>query len=287
VEAEMSFWCPAPAFLAAVDRVVFCISGEESRFSLQGAMVELEDDGTFNMVASDGHRLAWVKQVLSSVSLPREQGLIVEGGALLEISRFRARAADQVLCEIGRLVSRVTIGERVIYGRMAGHGGDLPTFPNYRRIIPRREDMAAVVRLRARPLVKCCETAAKLQERVKSVLVTLGDSVEILARWDGNEFREAVPVIRPAEHCVRLGLNPAYVAEAIEACQTDQVEIMAQDENSAVKIVPVASLQVLDYLQVIMPMRIEEARNTPAVLVEEEPVQETPATDHFTTMEAA
>ena len=41
-----------------ITRTVFAISMEESRFTLNGALLLLKDDGLV-MVATDGHRLAY------------------------------------------------------------------------------------------------------------------------------------------------------------------------------------------------------------------------------------
>ena len=51
---------PAVSLTAMISRTVFAISVEESRFTLNGALMILKENGII-MVATDGHRLAMVE----------------------------------------------------------------------------------------------------------------------------------------------------------------------------------------------------------------------------------
>src|SRR5271166_3615361 len=52
---------PAKQLSAMIARTMFAISMEESRFTLNGALLLLGDK-TLTMVATDGHRLAYVRR---------------------------------------------------------------------------------------------------------------------------------------------------------------------------------------------------------------------------------
>ncbi len=64
---------PVKQLSSMIARTMFAISMEESRFTLNGALLLLSDEG-MTMVATDGHRLAYVQQPLRAadgMSLPR------------------------------------------------------------------------------------------------------------------------------------------------------------------------------------------------------------------------
>ena len=49
---------PLAALVSMISKTIFAISNEESRFTLNGALLLLKNSGLM-MVATDGHRLSW------------------------------------------------------------------------------------------------------------------------------------------------------------------------------------------------------------------------------------
>ena len=66
---------------------LFAVSAEESRFQLNGALLKLKD-GSLEMVATDGHRLALVEGGLRAAHGDEQDGVLVPRKALQELLRF-------------------------------------------------------------------------------------------------------------------------------------------------------------------------------------------------------
>lgn len=236
---------PFAEFRRMVAKILFAVSAEESRFQLNGALLKLKD-GALEMVATDGHRLALVEEVLEggesgdSVLVPRK--------ALQEIQRLEGegklgyrRGEHHLSFRVGRreLICRILEG----------------TFPDYERVIAKDNDKKVV--FDRRPLAEAVQRVALLTgDRARAVRLQftpdqlvisaanpdLGEAVEeVQCAYEGPEFR--------------VGMNPDYLSQFLAAVETDRVRLELKDENTQCVGYPQDGPDVR-YLCVIMPMRI-------------------------------
>src|SRR2546427_10439809 len=75
-----------------IDRTLFAVSSDETRFNLSGVFLGNEDDGVLRMVATDGHRLAMVDSRLPNARI--ERGAIMPRKGLVEARKLLDEAAD-------------------------------------------------------------------------------------------------------------------------------------------------------------------------------------------------
>src|SRR5207237_5434288 len=75
-----------------IDRTLFAVSSDETRFNLAGVFVGNEDDGVLRMVATDGHRLAMIDRRLPNARL--ERGAIMPRKGLVEARTLLDEAED-------------------------------------------------------------------------------------------------------------------------------------------------------------------------------------------------
>ncbi len=80
---------PAAVFASMVERTIFAISSEESRYTLNGALLILKPESV-TMVATDGHRLALVEQKAAVKGLSNELRLLIPKKAMAELGRLLA-----------------------------------------------------------------------------------------------------------------------------------------------------------------------------------------------------
>jgi DNA polymerase-3 subunit beta len=236
---------PYSQFRRMVGKVLFAVSAEESRFQLNGALLKLKK-GSFELVATDGHRLALVEGALESAAA--EDAVLVPRKALQELQRLEGegdliygRGEHHLLFRLGRreLICRVLEG----------------TFPDYERVIAKDNDKKVV--FERKPLVEAVQRAALMtSERARAVRLQFGGEAviisavnadlgeateEIACDYDGTEFR--------------LGINPDYLTHFLGAVETDRVRLELKDENTQCVGYPVDGPDTR-YLCVIMPMRI-------------------------------
>jgi DNA polymerase-3 subunit beta len=238
---------PGPAVKRMISHTRFAITSEDTRYFLNGAQLVLRPD-SMSMVATDGHRLAFIsiqespgQSAKTDVLLPRktlnEVARLIDGGASVEFSQgenhlfFKAE---------GRLLISRKIDAN---------------FPAYERVIPKTNDkridfdrdrLAAAVR-RVRLLSN---------ERSKAVkFVIVKDQVEITSSTpEVGEAHEVLPVDYSGA-ATQICFNADYVDNFLSVVETETVQLEFKDEVSQAVIKPIGA-EGYDYTYVIMPMRI-------------------------------
>src|SRR5271170_4353631 len=119
-----------------IQRTMFAISMEESRFTLNGALLLLKDDKA-TMVATDGHRLAFVE-----VPLPGQQGFraLIPRKAMGEIVKLADEGAADSKVAIAGDDNHLffQFGDRLLITRkLTGN------FPDYERVLPKENTQIA------------------------------------------------------------------------------------------------------------------------------------------------
>jgi DNA polymerase III subunit beta len=238
---------PAAVVKRMISHTRFAITSEDTRYFLNGAQLVLQPD-SISMVATDGHRLAFVrinespgKGVKHEVLLPRktlnEVGRLIDGADNLEFSHGE-----------NHLFFRA--GNRLLISRKID-----ANFPAYERVIPKTNDkridfdrdrLAAAVR-RVRLLSN---------ERSKAVKFVIGkDQVEITSSTpEVGEAHEVLPVDYGGP-ALQICFNADYVDNFLSVVETENVQLEFKDEMSQAVVKPIGA-EGYDYTYVIMPMRV-------------------------------
>jgi hypothetical protein len=90
---------PAKILSSLIAKTAFAISNEESRYTLNGALLLLKPD-TIAMVATDGHRLAVAEIDHKFAGLTREVRPLVPKKALTEVQRLASEAGEDGQIEL-------------------------------------------------------------------------------------------------------------------------------------------------------------------------------------------
>lgn len=124
---------PATVLTALVQRTIFAISSEESRYTLNGALLLLKPDSV-SMVATDGHRLALVERDTTVQGLSNELRALIPKKAMAELERLLADSDEETLVQFAKDESHIffSVGERLLISRML-----TGQFPNYEAVLPR------------------------------------------------------------------------------------------------------------------------------------------------------
>jgi DNA polymerase III subunit beta len=233
-----------------VSKTQFAITGEDTRYFLNGALLVLRPK-EMSMVATDGHRLALVTAPRDGgAGAPDELRVIVQKKTLLELGRLLGEAGDEVTFEKGENHLFFRFADRVLVSRMIDG-----QFPAYERVIPKGNDKAVEFdRDRLTNAVK--RVALLANERSRSVKFQI-DPNEVTVTSNSSEFGEAKEVI-PVEYSgpsVTICFNAQYVLDFLSVAETDIVVLQFKDEMSQAVLKPVGA-SGYDYTYVIMPMRI-------------------------------
>ncbi len=231
-----------------IQRTIFAITQEESRYSLNGALLALLP-GEIRMVATDGHRLALVSKSMEIPGLDVEVRSLIPRKTLMEIQKL---IGDQdAVVEFGRDENHLffSLGNRRLVSRvLAGQ------FPNYELVIPRENDKFIVAS--TREFGDGIRRAAIMSdEKLRAIrLCFKTGSLELTASSaEAGEAREVVPVEYDGAS-LEIGFNPLYLLDFIANCGSDSISIALKDSETQGLIRPIGGSD-LDYRYVVMPMK--------------------------------
>lgn len=220
----------------------FAVSHEESRYVLNGVLVEISGD-VIRMVATDGRRLAKIEKK-TVVPVKKDISVIIPTKAIHEIGRNLKDEGDvslvvgmnQVLFD----VDGVLIATRIIEGE----------FPNYNQVIPKpvqnritmnRQELLSSIR-RANLLSTPDFQAIKFEVFSDKMVVSKTTP-------DVGESREEIPVKYGGSEMI-VGFNPNFLIDFLKNVDQEQIdmELLGADKP--------AVMRLGDYLYLALPMRI-------------------------------
>ncbi len=239
---------PRNAVREMVAKTQFAITGEDTRFFLNGAKFVLTPN-TMTLVATDGHRLALV-EVKHDVGVPQEASVILPKKTLLELAKLLAEGEGDILFEAGENHLFFEVGGRVLISRMIDG-----QFPAYERVIPKGNDKTIEFdRERLTSAVKRVALLSNERSRAVKFEVSKG-KVEVTS--SSSEFGEAHEQL-PVDYTgptINISFNAQYVLDFLNVVETDVVSLSLKDDVSQAVMKPVGA-EGYDYTYVIMPMRI-------------------------------
>ena len=240
---------PRDALKQMVEKTQFAITGEDTRYFLNGAKFVLRPD-TLTLVATDGHRLALV-EVAHKVGINRGD----RGNSPQEDTAGARKTARR-----GR------------WRRSLRSGGESPLLRRRRSHVDFADDRRTVPCLRARHsrrtttrtidfenerLTSAVKRVALLSnERSRAVKFEISKGkVEVTS--SSSEFGEASEEIAVDYSGAPLAIsfNAQYVLDFLSAVETDSVQLSLKDDVSQAVMRPIGA-QGYSYTYVIMPMRI-------------------------------
>ncbi|MFY9689538.1 MAG: DNA polymerase III subunit beta [Candidatus Acidiferrales bacterium] len=242
---------PAELLASLIAKTTFAISLEESRYTLNGALLVLKP-ASVTMVATDGHRLAMVEIDHKLEGLSTETRVLVPKKAMNEVQRLAAESGDNAFVEFGQDESHLffQFGPRLLTCRkLTGQ------FPNYEAVLPRDANKTIVLERSELQdaLRRVSQLADQRSHAVKFMLAKEG--VEISA--SSPEYGEAKEVIDKEfkGDPIAIGFNAQYMLDFLSAAADGPISFELKDEQSAGQLRPLGD-ESMRYRYVVMPMRI-------------------------------
>jgi len=248
---------PVKQLSAMIARTMFAISMEESRFTLNGALLLLADK-TLTMVATDGHRLAYVQRSSeSSNGTDVAYRALVPRKAMAEITKLSDDAGADAKVRFGGDDNHLffEFGPRLLITRkLTGN------FPDYERVLP--QDNTHIAKLLKDEIKGAIERVAQFaDERSRAIRVqfTAGEVKVFSSALETGESEESVPSEYSGPD-LEIGFNAQYLLDFLRAVPQDHVAFGLKDQKSAGELQPAAGSAEKDeqeqYRYVVMPMRI-------------------------------
>jgi DNA polymerase-3 subunit beta len=239
---------PRAAVREMVAKTQFAITGEDTRFFLNGAKFVLRPE-SLTLAATDGHRLALV-EVTHATGVDQEIGVILPKKTLLELGKLLADGEGDIQFESGENHLFFEVAGRVLISRMIDG-----QFPAYERVIPKGNDK--VIEFDRDRLTSAVKRVALLSnERSRAVKFEISKG-KVAVTSSSSEFGEAREelAVDYAGSPVTISFNAQYVVDFLNVVETDVVSLSLKDEVSQAVMKPIGA-DGYDYTYVIMPMRI-------------------------------
>ena len=243
---------PANVFAAAIQKTVFAISNEESRYTLNGGLLLLKP-GTVIMVATDGHRLAVIERDIEVPGLKNELRLLIPKKAMGELVRLLSEGEGELPVSISKDESHLffSLGQRVLICRML-----TGQFPNYEAVLPRENNR--VLELDKETISAAVRRVALLaDERSRAVRMHL-EKGQLEISSSSGEYGEAREVLDTSyqDEPMQIGFNYQYLLDFFAVLEgVGKINLELKDEQSAGQLRPVEQ-GAYRYRYVVMPMRI-------------------------------
>ena len=242
---------PADLLGDVIAKTTFAISLEESRYTLNGALLVLKPNSV-TMVATDGHRLAMVETERKFEGFSSETRVLVPKKAMTEVQRLVAQAGDGGSIEFAQDESHLffRLGDRLLTSRkLTGQ------FPNYEAVLPRDTSKTVVIERDELQdaLRRVSQLADQRSHAVKFVLAKEGLEISASSPEYG-EAKEAIEREFKGEP-ITIGFNAQYLLDFLAAAAHGPISFELKDEQSAGQLRPVSD-ESSRYRYVVMPMRI-------------------------------
>jgi DNA polymerase-3 subunit beta len=244
---------PAQVLRAMIARTGFAIANEESRYTLNGALMVLKSE-SITMVATDGHRLAHVErsgETFEGVS--GELKTLVPKKAMDELRTLvDAAPSDVETIEFAKDDSTLffRIGTRLLTSRqLTGQ------FPNFEAVLPK--DNSKSILLHGEDLGSAIARVAQFaDERSRAVRLKLekGELKLSASSAETGESEDSIETDYNGEP-LTIGFNAQYIIDFLRAAGSGDVKLELKDSQSAGQLRP-AEGEDYKYRYIVMPMRI-------------------------------
>jgi DNA polymerase III subunit beta len=242
---------PAQVLRGMIARTSFAIANEESRYTLNGALMVLKPE-SITMVATDGHRLAHVERSGEKFDgVSGEMKTLVPKKAMDEL-RALVDSTEVETIEFAKDESTLffRIGPRLLTSRqLTGQ------FPNYEAVLPK--DNGKIVSLHGEDLAASISRVAQFaDERSRAVRLRLekGELKLSASSTDAGESEDSIETDYNGEP-LTIGFNAQYITDFLKAIGNQDVRLELKDPQSAGQLRPAES-EDYKYRYIVMPMRI-------------------------------
>jgi DNA polymerase-3 subunit beta len=239
---------PANLMRGMIERTIFAVSTDETRYSLNGVFLEQVDGGKVRMVSTDGHRLAFEEQALGALGLSK--GVILPRKGLGELRKLLENGSEgEIFISFRDNMALVSKDKVQLFMRLID--GD---FPDYTKVIP--QGNPNIAKIDHTELLQALRRVSIVSsERYKGVKLDFSASTVSISA-NNPDLGEAVEEIE-AEYNgapISVGFNARYIIDVLGVLGSEgDVDIELKDELSPSVIRKSANA---GYLYVLMPMRL-------------------------------
>jgi len=241
---------PAGLIKTFIDRTIFAITQDESRYTLSGAKFVL-DGTTARMVTTDGHRLALVEKTGIVRNGPQDTiDTLIPRKTLAELTKLAAQFDEEINLGMDDNHIYFQVGPRLLISRML-YG----QFPNYEMVMPKNNDKSVQFNIKALSTA-IRRVALMADEKSHAIRFHLEPQQLVISSQnpEEGEANETIQTDYTGEE-TDIGFNAQYLQEFLNAVGDATVVFEFKDGHTQAQLRP-SEKGDYDYKYVVMPMRI-------------------------------
>ena len=249
----LSVQLPTAVMRKLISHTIFAISSEESRYTLNGALLILKPE-SIAMVATDGHRLSFIEKTEEPLEgISGERRTLIPRKALAEIyALIQSSEAESFSFAEDEQRMFFAIGHRTLSSmKLTGQ------FPNFEAVLPRENNKFAIVR--STELSAAIGRVAQFAEERSGAIRLRLEQNELKISAQSSESGESEDSIETPYNFdpIYVGFNSSYMLDFLKAIGNEgEVRLEFKDAQSAGQMRPEDPDSLYKYRYVLMPMRI-------------------------------
>lgn len=237
----------------ALEKALFCVSTEESRYSVNDVKLEMRNS-LFRVVGTDGHRLSVVEGAAKNTASPAFETLLLRStAAILATLQVSGECAwtQFSTCESGDKqefnLFVMPDGSMMIARRGLG------TFPNYEKVLPQAPLEGKVIFSRAELLDSLSKLSATVRKKENSPVRFQFSKKPpvIVAENDGAANQIELEHSRISGKTRDVGFNHQYLTQYVKSLETETVSMALFPKA----ISEAALFETFRYRHLLMPLR--------------------------------
>lgn len=232
-----------------IEKTIIAVSGDETRYNLNGIFFQGAGDGKIRMVATDGHRLAVAERDVDGQQIKiSEKGHIIPRKGVQEFKKLIEEEQGTVLLGFQDSRAILKVGRVVAIARLID--GE---FPDYRPVIPGAAEFPVTVN--RQEFIRSLRRVSILSdEKTRGVKFNFSRDGLIISTTNPGigEAKESLDITYDGNE-INAGFNARYIIEFLNVMEEENVTINITDELSAALL---KDGEKDDFLSVVMPMRI-------------------------------
>jgi DNA polymerase-3 subunit beta len=225
--------------------VQYAMAQQDIRYYLNGLLMVV-DGSQLKLVATDGHRLAYVSLEIDG-KLARQE-VIVPRKTVLELAKLLGEVDDEVKIELASTQASFSFGSITLVSKLIDG-----KFPDYTRVIPTGHKNKLVAQ--REPLRQALQRAAILSnEKFRGVRWVLSDgSLKLVSSNAEQEEAHEEVEVKYSGDALDIGFNVNYLLDVLNNVGGAEIECAFGDSASSALI---SYGSEKDFKYVVMPMRI-------------------------------
>lgn len=237
-------------FTKAIRQVVSAAAGYETNNLLSGVVCQVNKN-ILEMAATDGNRLARVREVVKNTSTDEENPfeMLISSKVLAELSKISLLVDSDIIkiCKEEKKIVITIDKTKVITRLMQGQ------FPKYNQLIPQSFPKEAVIN--KNDLISALERVAVMVNEKNSIVKFEFDDNMLKLSGDSPEAGNSQDTIdiKYSGEALAIAFNYKFVLEFLKIVEADEVKVQLNSPLSATVFAPASDE---DYIYLVMPVQL-------------------------------